>query len=146
SVSRKRVAASEELLARLGEYETTLECRSDDRVDEPYRRLATCMSFRLDLAASDPGDARAYRSPDEFAKDLCTIRNSLAAHKGERLAWLLVDPLLRNLDTFGFHLYRLDLRQHARLHAKAVAALKSANRDAAADARGLLGNLSAVAK
>ena len=146
SVSKKRVPASADLLARLAQYETSLECRGDDRVDEPYRRLATCVMFRLDLAASDPGDGRAYRSSEEFAEDLRLIRNSLAAHKGERLAWLLVDPLLRNVETFGFHLYRLDLRQHAGIHAKAVDALRSADRSDAADARGLLGSLSAVAK
>ena len=107
-------------MARLNEYETTLECRGDDRVDEPYHRLATCIMFRLDLAASDPSDTRVYRSPEEFAADLRMIRTSLAAHKGQRLAWLLVDPLLRNVDIFGIHLYRLDLRQHARIHAKAT--------------------------
>jgi len=146
SVSQKRVPASEELMALLDEYEKTLECHGNDRPDEPYRRLATCMMFRLELSASDPGDSRAYRGSDEFADDLRIIRNSLGANKGERLAWLLVDPLLRNVDTFGFHLYRLDLRQHARIHAKAVAALRSADKDDAADARGLLGSLSAVAK
>ena len=146
SVSQKRVPASEDLKVRLAQYERSLECRGDDRVDEPYRRLATCMMFRLDLAASDPGDPRAYRGPEEFAEDLHMIRNSLAANKGERLAWLLVDPLLRNLETFGFHLYRLDLRQHARVHTQAIAALRSTDRNDAADARGLLGSLSAVAR
>jgi phosphoenolpyruvate carboxylase len=145
SVSRKRAVVSEQLTARLEEYEKTLECHGDDRVDEPYRRFATCMIFRLQLVASDPTDVRAYRNSEELAEDVRLIRNSLVANKGERLAFLLIDPLLWKLDTFGFHLYRLDLRQHARVHRKAVAALKSASRDDASDARGLLGALSAVA-
>jgi phosphoenolpyruvate carboxylase len=76
------------------------------------------MMFRLRLALSGPASARAYRSPEEFAKDLHLMHDSLAANKGGRIGALLVEPLLRKLDTFGFHLYTLDLRQHARVHAK----------------------------
>ncbi len=39
------------------------------------------------------------------------------AHRGERLVETFVDPLLRQLHTFGFHLHALDIRQHARVHA-----------------------------
>ena len=50
-------------------------------------------------------------------------RESLAAERGERLARALIDPLLRRVATFGFHLHSLDIRQHARVHARAVAEL-----------------------
>jgi len=40
-------------------------------------------------------------------------------------ASLLLDPLIQNVRTFGFHLHRLDVRQHARTHAQAVQALRS---------------------
>ena len=49
------------------------------------------------------------------------IRESLAANRGQRLAELVIDPLLRQVRTFGFHLSTLDIRQHARVHAKALA-------------------------
>jgi phosphoenolpyruvate carboxylase len=146
SVSRKRVATSDALGARLDEYGKSLECHGMDRIDEPYRRLATCMMFRLEQVMSDPGAPQSYRRPEEFAEDLRIIRNSLIEHKGERLARLLVDPLLRKVNTFGFHLYTLDLRQHARVHAKAITALESRVRDDAGTASGVLGNLRAVAR
>ena len=47
-------------------------------------------------------------------------------HRGERMAELLLDPLLRQVETFGFHLHTLDVRQHAKIHAEAVASLSGA--------------------
>jgi phosphoenolpyruvate carboxylase len=112
SVSRKRIATSDDLTVRLNHYEQTLRCRGDDRVDEPYRRFATCMMFRLDNGL--------YATSEEFAEDLQLMRCSLVANKGGRLARLLIDPLLTKVKTFGFHLYTLDLRQHAAVLAKAT--------------------------
>src|SRR5205085_290411 len=56
----------------------------------------------------------------EFSADLTLMRASLAAHAGERSARRWLDPLLRQVETFGFHLHTLDVRQHARVHARAV--------------------------
>src|SRR5262249_11391683 len=114
SPSRKRVAVSQDLQARLDRYERDLEFHIDDRPDEPYRRFVSCMMFRLDSAISRPVDPQAYASAADLAADATLIRESLANKKGERLAVLLIDPLLRTIDTFGFHLYTLDVRQHAR--------------------------------
>jgi len=41
------------------------------------------------------------------------MRSSLAENKGERIARFLLDPLMRQVQTFGFHLHTLDIRQHA---------------------------------
>src|SRR5205085_6174986 len=64
--------------------------------------------------------ADAYRDAREFCGDLHLMRNSLAENKGERLAEQVLDPLIRQAQTFGFHLHTLDIRQHARVHAQAV--------------------------
>ncbi len=40
---------------------------------------------------------------------------------GERLAEMWMDPLLIEVRTYGLHLQTLDIRQHARVHAAAVA-------------------------
>jgi phosphoenolpyruvate carboxylase len=68
----------------------------------------------------------AYGSVDEFLDDLETLRASLAAHDGLRIARTLIDPLVLQVRTFGLHLHTLDIRQHARVHA---AALKEAIAD-----------------
>jgi len=138
SPSRKRVAVSDELKARLDDSEKRPGCPVGDRADELYRRFITCMLFRLDQTM--------YASAEEFTADLQAVRRSLAMNKGARLARLLVDPLLRTLDTFGFHLYTLDLRQHARVHASAVRALTSAKPEEVGAARDVLGELRGFAR
>jgi phosphoenolpyruvate carboxylase len=146
SPSRKRVAISDDLQTRLNEYAKSLECNTSDRPDEPYRRLASCMIHRLRITMSHPANREAYSSPEGFAQDLKIMCDSLARHKGERLARLFVQPLLRNLDTFGFHFYTLDIRQHSSVHAKAAAALSSADVSNASVARNVLGNLRDIAR
>ncbi len=141
SPSRKRVPINPDLQARLDEYEKRLEFHIADRADEPYRRFISCMLFKLDRAAADPDSSGAYSGAPDFAHDLRLMYDSLMKNRGERLARLLVEPLLRKLDTFGFHLYTLDIRQHARVHASAVRALTTAAKEEAGCARDLLAEL-----
>ena len=71
-----------------------------------------------------------YGSVEEFLDDLETLRASLSANAGLRIARTLIDPLILQVRTFGLHLHTLDIRQHARIHA---AALKEAIQDSAGD-------------
>lgn len=127
SPSLRQVAASPEMLARLQHYERTLEAVhflwGAQNVTESYRRFLSFVLHRL-LQSREAGSS-AYSSA-EFEHDLGLVRDSLCANKGERLARDYVDPLLRKLRTFGFHLHTLDVRQHARVHAQALAELGSA--------------------
>ncbi|HEV7860463.1 MAG TPA: phosphoenolpyruvate carboxylase [Pyrinomonadaceae bacterium] len=91
--------------------------------DEIYRRYLDYVLLRLRRTRDEPSHAEAYLDADEYAADLRLMSESLSANGGERIARLLLDPLLRKINTFGFHLYSLDIRQHARVHARAVAEL-----------------------
>ncbi|HYX43161.1 MAG TPA: phosphoenolpyruvate carboxylase, partial [Pyrinomonadaceae bacterium] len=102
--------------------------------DEIYRRYLDYVLKRLRHTRDQPTHAHAYTNADDFAADLRLLRESLAANGGERIARLLLDPLLRKVKTFGFHLHTLDIRQHARVHERAVAELSGG---AKLDARGL---------
>ncbi len=62
----------------------------------------------------------AYCCVEEFLDDLETLRASLAANRGLRIARTLIDPLILQVRTFGLHLHTLDIRQHARVHAAAL--------------------------
>jgi phosphoenolpyruvate carboxylase len=62
----------------------------------------------------------AYCNAQEFLADLSILRRSLAENQGLRLAQTLVDPLILLVRTFGLHLHTLDVRQHARIHQKAL--------------------------
>jgi phosphoenolpyruvate carboxylase len=146
SPSRKRVQISQELQTHLDDYSKTLDLNSTDRPDEPYRQLVSCMTHRLRRAMAGESGRQAYATAGEFAQDLALLRDSLSAYNGKRIARLLVEPLLRNLDTFGFHLYRLDLRAHARECTKALSALKHGDANNVGAARDLLGELRDVSR
>src|SRR5260370_41569975 len=75
---------------------------------------------RRRCSREEPCPANAYSGPEDFARDLRLMQQSLHAYTGERLNELLLDPLLRQVSVFGFHLQNLDIRQHARVHAKAI--------------------------
>jgi len=131
SPSSKQVPISEGLRQRLRDYEQQLgdEPARLARISstELYRKFLIYAALRVRHTASFEGGA--YSSAAEFKTDLDLVRDSLAAHGGERLADLLIDPLLRKVRTFGFHLSTLDLRQHAAVHRKALSEIETAPPD-----------------
>ena len=124
SPSLHQVPISISLAEALESYAASVsvnDAKADMRSSEElYRRFVVFMLRRLLHARDEPGHADAYHNADEYRADLLLIRQSLAENRGERLASTLLDPLLRQVETFGFHLHTLDIRQHARVHALAV--------------------------
>jgi phosphoenolpyruvate carboxylase len=127
SASSQQVAVSDGLLQALAAYETRLAGVEMNRQRFPeaelYRRFLGYVYRRIQYSRTDPEHEFAYISAAEFRRDIEIVRQSLAAHAGLRIAELRVDALLRQIDTFGFHLQTLDFRQHARVHSAAVAEL-----------------------
>ncbi len=119
-VSRELAEALEDVLARFPEAAPEIAAYPDC---EHYRKFLRIALFRLKKTLTDPASPQGYSGAAELTADLQLVRRSLAAHDGERLARNYVDPLLRRLDTFGFHLHTLDIRQHARVQSQAVAEL-----------------------
>ena len=95
---------------------------------EQYRRLAGFMLHRMRVTLHGGDNGIRYDTAGEFRDDLQLIRDCLAESGAERLSRLLVDPLIRKVDTFGFHLHTLDIRQHAQVHEQAVRELAAADR------------------
>ncbi len=97
--------------------------------NEQVRLLVACMMTRLGKrpagAASTPAPLAPYTRPAELLSDLTILRESLDQNRGHRLAELLIDPLLLEVRTYGLHLQALDIRQHARVHAAALAELSN---------------------
>ncbi|HEV7893547.1 MAG TPA: phosphoenolpyruvate carboxylase [Pyrinomonadaceae bacterium] len=140
SASTKQARASTALVGALEEYERTLPRETTGGVqrtaEEVYRRFLSFVLRRLRATRSakgkgsgdvrdgggprECGEGEAYADASEFASDLRLVRASLAEGGGARVARQLLDPLLRQVETFGFHLHTLDMRQHARVHARAV--------------------------
>jgi phosphoenolpyruvate carboxylase len=86
--------------------------------NEPYRQKLGLMRARLDRV--DDVRPGGYKDPSELRDDLATIAESLRENGGEVVAEARVDPLLRQVETFGFTLASLDLRDHQENHTEAV--------------------------
>ena len=130
SASASQAPASVALERRLEEYAEAFPAVADANPTrsphEHYRRLLDYVLHRLRHTRDDPAHEAAYRGASEFAADLRLMRESLAENRGGRVARLWLDPVLRRVETFGFHLHALDIRQHANVHAAAVAELAGA--------------------
>ena len=124
SPSTHQVAISTELEAALNSYAATVSAPELNPERHPsqevYRRFLDYVLARLVLARDEPNKTSAYQSAAEFREDLSVARGSLSANGGERVARFFFDPLLRQVDTFGFHLHTLDVREHARAHKQAL--------------------------
>jgi phosphoenolpyruvate carboxylase len=106
---------------------------------EPYRRKLHIMRHRLErnrsivqarLTAREPErDTPGYLSSDELLADLRLIRDSLASHGDARVADAELKDLMRLVETFGFHLVALDIRQDSARHTEAVSEVLARTRD-----------------
>jgi len=147
TTSAQQRPVSDELMARLQAYVAQVhtpeaQVFGEQYEFEYYRRFVICLKARLQRTMEHPGPADAtlpvtsytlaqgqeklaqvlpaYCSVDEFLSDLQSLRDSLVANRGVRIARTLVDPLILQVRTFGLHLHTLDVRQHARVHATAL--------------------------
>ncbi len=86
---------------------------------EPYRQKLKLMRERL----ARVGDVRpgGYADVDGLLDDLEGIAISLRNNGAETVVDAHVDPIRRQVATFGFSLASLDLREHQAKHTKAIA-------------------------
>ena len=104
--------------------------RADRFKDEPYRRFLYLIHGRLQENL-DYVEAKlneeiidpprfAYKSENEFLADLELIHASLCSHGDQEVADAELKDLIRLVQTFGFYLMRLDIRQESTVHTDAV--------------------------
>ncbi|HWR17804.1 MAG TPA: phosphoenolpyruvate carboxylase [Terriglobales bacterium] len=124
SISVLQTPISTALADSLLRYEQNITAIELDRLRYPeaekYRRFLAYIHWRLHHSRYNPDHNDAYREHHEFLEDLHLIYESLAANGAQRLASRVLDPLMRQIETFGFHLHTLDIRQHARIHRQAI--------------------------
>jgi phosphoenolpyruvate carboxylase len=138
SQTEDRVTLDDKLQRRIEDYRERLPDAAERirprHADMPYRGFLTFVAARLDATLHE--GAEAYASADEFIGDIALVEKSLVDHGGAHAGAYAVNRLLWRARTFGFHLARLDVRQDARVHDEALAALLGdgdwANRDTAA--------------
>ncbi len=101
--------------------------------DEPWRQFVLHLQAKLPVSTAEideakilEGDVR-FRHPAELEYFLAQLDASLRSTGAGRLADTAVSPVRRTLDTFGFHLAALDVRQNSRFHDLALDQLLKAS-------------------
>ncbi len=127
-------------LAEVSSELIVLADRSGDdaasRAEEPYRRAITAIYARTaqtftqltgrapPLSPMVAGEAYPYAAA--LTADLRIIADSLQSHGGKAMRAGRLDGLISAVETFGFHLATLDMRQNADVHARVIAELLKA--------------------
>ncbi|RYE02479.1 MAG: phosphoenolpyruvate carboxylase, partial [Sphingomonadales bacterium] len=133
SISTEHVTVSDALLA-------LADASHDDaksRADEPYRRALSGIYARLSAThqaligkpAPRPAPLAAdpYATPAEFRDELVTVARALADEgQGPLATGGALGRLIRAVETFGFHLATLDMRQNSAVHERVVGELLKA--------------------
>ena len=125
SQDTEELGTGERLAASLAADAERLPAVADDAAerypDEGYRAKLRLMRERLDRV----GGVRAggYGGPEELVADLELLAESLRANGAGVVADVHVAPLVRQVETFGFTLATLDLRDHRENHTETVAAV-----------------------
>ena len=86
--------------------------------DMPYRVFMRLVQQRLQSTYDD--DVYPYEGIEQFISDIRLIADSLDEHKGRQAGLFAVQRLLRRVETFGFHLVTLDVRQDAEVHRNVI--------------------------
>jgi phosphoenolpyruvate carboxylase len=86
---------------------------------QPHRQKVRFAAMRIQ--ATRTGDTKlAYRDAVELLDDLRLVQASLAASHATRSAYGELQNLIWQVETFGFHLAELEIRQHSSVHATAL--------------------------
>lgn len=109
---------------------TTFDKTRDRFEQEIYRRKLYFMRYRLmqNLASVEAklnddhqtSYSHCYQDSDDFLSDLYSIRDSLISHSDFSVANGELKDVIRLVETFGFHMVALDIRQESTRHTEAV--------------------------
>ncbi len=99
---------------------------------EPWRQFLNLMIASLPLETDALGTIRIsdapcrYSTSNELLEDLALLRQSLLDVGAQHIADTQLSPVFRIVQTFGFHLGRLDIRQNSQVHELALSQLMNA--------------------
>ncbi|MDQ4215355.1 phosphoenolpyruvate carboxylase [Microbacterium sp. ASV81] len=91
--------------------------------EEPHRRVLVLLAHRVAQTRLGGG---GYTDPEQLLADLRVVQSSLADAGARRHAFGGVQHLIWQVETYGFHLAELEVRQHSQVHARVLAELDKA--------------------
>jgi phosphoenolpyruvate carboxylase len=92
--------------------------------NEAHRRTMLLLARKIAATCSRDADL-AYRDPEHLLADLRIVQDSLIAGGAARQAYGQLQQLIWQVETYGFHLAELEVRQHSAVHAKVLAELEA---------------------
>ncbi len=89
---------------------------------EPWRQFLALMLVQLTNTMKEENSQKReiYKSPEDLLEDLLVLKSSLLEIGAKRIVEDVIFPTERLLQSFGFHLARLDIRQNSEFHDKAM--------------------------
>lgn len=126
---RRELAVSTRLIKVTPEVEALAQRSQDQsphRIDEAYRLALNGIYDRL-MATAKPvlpvsdliraqSNAKAYSKAEDFLEEITVLIHSLMLNKGEHLVYPRLGKLAKAIETFGFHLSTIDIRQSSDVH------------------------------
>jgi phosphoenolpyruvate carboxylase len=100
---------------------------------QSHRQLVALAARRLAATRTRNADL-AYGRADELLADLRLVQESLRANGSHRVAHGELHGLVWQVETFGFHLAELEIRQHSGVHAETLRRLLGRPDDTGLDA------------
>ena len=105
------------------------------KIDYPNEAFKQYLAFLIskipvtvyqEVAAEVPEDCYNYKYPVTLINDLEILQNGLKGFGASEIASADVNEVIRIVNTFGFHLAKLDIRQNSRFHELALSQLMQA--------------------
>ncbi|PWJ40754.1 phosphoenolpyruvate carboxylase [Sediminitomix flava] len=135
SYSKEYTEMPKKFIDRINEMRTELGSQADKALErnrgEAYRQfLGLCLlklpikidNHNIELAESDT----SYFYSKDLLNDLNLLQDVLIEKGARNGALVYVNNTIRVVDTFGFHLAKLDIRQNSSFHDKAITQLMNA--------------------
>lgn len=122
SQSSNRIGVNQAVLERIDEYRDIFQNAYHAvplrHRDMPYRVFLRLVQQRLQSTYDD--DILPYERVEQFEDDIRLLADSLTENNGQHSGLFAVRRLLRRIETFGFHMVTLDVRQDAEVHRSVV--------------------------
>ncbi|MGI8413103.1 MAG: phosphoenolpyruvate carboxylase [Solirubrobacteraceae bacterium] len=92
--------------------------------EEPYRRALSLIRERV--LATVRHEPTGYDEPAQLIDELRCVERCLVGGAGRLAAAGDLHDVIRQVEVFGFHFARLDIREHARVHTRTLAEIYAA--------------------
>ena len=116
-------AELQQLWTRLRSNDEDAAAEVEKRSPNELHRAVVLMLARKIQATRTRNADLAYRAPEELLADLRVVQSSLVQAGAPRHAYGALQDFIWQVQTFGFHLAELEVRQHSAVHRKVLAEL-----------------------